>query len=316
MGVVGEHMSGFGRGSKTVAVHGDARSLCFLKLNHVNAIVDGYDGAVAHFVGRLGFQLNMEVRADPAEAASPYGGSDACLVTLGGVIFELFAPQARSERGQGRLLSLYGDHYIGVEYQVGDVAQAREICRSLGIRILSDAGEYFFTHPADGFGISFELYDRDWHGTDPPFPEFAPVRPSSYWRNEHPLGVTGLDCIRVAVHDLDAAAAFFATALGAQVGRREERPQLGAVAASLVLADTTVELLAPTGRGEIERFLDRYGQRIRSTVFRVRNLHDAERHLASLGIALAAGDDQRSRLLDPERNHGLRFELATEARVP
>jgi hypothetical protein len=66
-----------------------------LKLNHVNAIVDGYESAVDHFVGRLGFQFNLRVTAAGDDV-------DACLISLGPVIFELFAPRQRTERGQGR----------------------------------------------------------------------------------------------------------------------------------------------------------------------------------------------------------------------
>ena len=68
------------------------------KLNHVNAIVDGYQSAVDHFVDRLGFQFNLRV-------AHPDDDVEACLVSLGPVIFELFAPHQRTERGQGRLLA-------------------------------------------------------------------------------------------------------------------------------------------------------------------------------------------------------------------
>jgi hypothetical protein len=43
-------------------------------------------------------------------------------MTLGGVMFEFFAPK---ERGQGRLLARYGDHYVGIEYHVPDVIRAK-----------------------------------------------------------------------------------------------------------------------------------------------------------------------------------------------
>src|SRR5437899_848563 len=84
-----------------------------LKINHINAIVDGYQATRAHFVDRLGFQLNME-NPDMGD------GTEAFLATLAGVMFELFVPKQVTERGQGRLLGLYGPHYIGVEYQVPD----------------------------------------------------------------------------------------------------------------------------------------------------------------------------------------------------
>ncbi len=276
----------------------------FLKLNHVNAIVDGYQSTVDHFVGRLGLQFNLEV-ADQGDDV------DACLVSLGPVMFELFAPRRRSDRGQGRLLALYGDHYIGAEYQVADMATARAACAARGIRILNDPGTFFITHPRDSFGIAWEVWDGDWHAPRPDFPRFSPVHPPAYWRDEHPLGVTGLSCLRAAVPDLAAAVAFFEDALGATVEYRETRPAIGADAVGVQLADTLIELLAPGGPGEVTAFLERYGPRLRSTVFTVTDLEAARRHLESIGIPLAEGDDPKSLLLEPQHNHGVRFEITS-----
>ncbi|HKA05444.1 MAG TPA: VOC family protein [Acidimicrobiales bacterium] len=279
----------------------------FLKLNHVNAIVDGYESAVDHFVGRLGLQFNLKV-ADHGD------GVDACLLSLGPVIFELFAPRQRTERGQGRLLDLYGDHYIGAEYQVADMGDARAACAARGIRILIDPGTFFVTHPRDSFGIAWEVWDGDWHAPRPDFSDFVDVHPADYWRDEHPLGVTGLSCLRAAVDDLPASVTFFKDALGAAVVYREDRPAVAGDAVGVQFADTVIELLAPTGDGEITAFLERYGPRLRSTVFTVADLEQAQRHLASIGIPLTEGDDPKSLLLAPEHNHGLRFEISSAPR--
>jgi hypothetical protein len=273
-----------------------------LKLNHVNAIVDGYDSALEHFVGRVGFQFNMKV-------GNPGDGVDACLVSLGPVIFELFAPRERTERGQGRLLALYGDHYIGAEYQVPDMAAARAACAAAGLRILSDRGHFFFTHPRDSFGFSWELWDGDWHEPRPDVFDFALPHPDAYWRDEHPLGVTGLACLRLAVPDLGEAVRFFARVFDAPAMYRDARPALDAEAAGVAVGDTVIELLGPTGPGELTEFLEHYGPRLRSTVFEVADLDQAQRHLDRVGVPLVDGDDAKSRLLAPEHNHGLRMEL-------
>ncbi len=276
-------------------------SLKFIKLNHINAIVDGYQSAVDHFVGRVGLQLNLEIPAQGDDV-------DACLASLGPVMFEFFAPRQRAERGQGRLLALYGDHYIGAEYQVADIDAARSACQALGIRLLNDRETFFFTHPRDSFGISWELWDGDWHAPRPDNHQFELVHPASYWR-DHPLGVTGLACMRAAVPDVVAATAFYESALGATVAYRAARPAIAAEAVGVEIGDTVIELLGPAGDGELASFLDRYGPRLRSTVFTVVDLERARRHLESVGVPLVPGDDGASWLLDPEHNHGLRFEL-------
>ena len=151
--------------------------------NHINAIVDGYEATIEHFRDRVGFTLDRRI-PDSGD------GTDACLMTLGGVMFEFFAPKERGERGQGRLLARYGDHYVGIEYHVPDVTSAREFARESGIRIINDLGAAFFTYPRNSFGIAFEIYDGD-------FRQLA--QPARYWETQHPLGLTGLARLSVAV---------------------------------------------------------------------------------------------------------------------
>jgi hypothetical protein len=131
-----------------------AERLDLLHVNHINAIVDGYQDTVDHFRGLYGAQFHSRIPGDEV---------DACLMSIGRVIFEFFAPKQRSERGQGRLLATYGDHYIGIEYEVPDLHVAKDMMLAKGMRILFDGGVYFLTHPADSFGVSFEIYDGDWN---------------------------------------------------------------------------------------------------------------------------------------------------------
>ncbi len=154
--------------------------------NHINAIVDGYEATIEHFRDRVGFTLDRRI-PDSGD------GTDACLMTLGGVMFEFFAPKERGERGQGRLLARYGDHYVGIEYHVPDVTSAREFARESGIRIINDLGAAFFTYPGNSFGIAFEIYDGD-------FRQLA--QPARYWETQHPLGLTGLARLSVAVESV------------------------------------------------------------------------------------------------------------------
>jgi catechol 2,3-dioxygenase-like lactoylglutathione lyase family enzyme len=278
-----------------------ATHLELLKVSHINAITDGYADTVAHFRDRLGLQLNMEIpdRGD---------GVEACLLTLGGVIFEFFAPKERGERGQGRLLERFGDHYIGVEYQVPDVAAAREVCQAQGVRIINDPGPVFFTYPGSCLGISFEIWTGDWHAPQPGS-FFNDVLPEVYWRDEHPLGVTGLARISVAVEDLTAALATFQALTGAPLVNKVDRPQAGATGAQLQVGDAIFELLAPTGDGALADYLARYGERIRSTVFRVGDIARVERHLGDQGFTLIPGDAEGTLAITPEQNKHLLFEF-------
>ena len=283
----------------------------------MNAIVDGYDSAVEHFTTKLGATLNLDIPDD--------GEVKACLICLGGVIFELFAPHDRNaERGQGRLLGKFGDHYIGAEYVVPDVAVARQQCEEMGIRIIRDDGDVIFTYPGQFHGISFELWHTDWHDhiapggefldrTDPEASGRATALPTQeFWIDEHPMALTGLVRVSTAVEDLDGALANFARVIGAKELYRADRPAAAATAAGVGLGDTVFELMAPTGPGPVRDYLDRYGERIRSTVFGTTDLDKVRTHLASVGIEAVAGDADGTLAIPVNQNHGLLFEFSEE----
>jgi hypothetical protein len=61
--------------------------------NHINAIVDGYEATIEHFRDRVGFTLDRRI-PDSGD------GTDACLMTLGGVMFG----QGRAGAGRDRRL--------------------------------------------------------------------------------------------------------------------------------------------------------------------------------------------------------------------
>ena len=98
------------------------------------------------------------------------------------MIFEVFAPN------DFFLFTRYGPHYIGIEVQVEDLAAAREMCASRGVRVARELGidVAFHSHPADCHGVSLEMYEGYFH--DSPSLH-APMESADWWRNTHPLGL-------------------------------------------------------------------------------------------------------------------------------
>jgi hypothetical protein len=285
----------------------DLGTLC-----HVNAIVEDYEGALDHFTRVFGGILNFEVPDD--------GERRAFLFTLGDVIFEIVVPDdPRATEGRGERLRRYGNHYDGLEYTVPDVVSARERCGALRLEIIADRGGFFYTASDDLHGISLEIFDQDWHELLAPMSAashgWQPVPTVDFWRHDHPLGLTGLDRLSVAVRDLDLAVERFGEVARARFLYRAERPSAAARAVGLQVGDTTLELLAPTREGPLLSYLDRYGERLRSTVFSVRSLERAQRYLGTLGITLVEGDAEGSKALVPAENHGLLFELTEVPRA-
>lgn len=272
-----------------------AAPITCLSMNHINAVVDDYEHAIARFTDLYGAQLIMEL---------PRNEWNACLIVFGGaVIFELFVPH------DDLLHARFGPYYVGIEYQVGDVDTARQAILARGGRVLRELGVAFHAHPAECHGVAWEFYGHSFHEVPPPIEYLEPIRPVSYWADEHPLGCIGLKRYSVAVQDLNAARGFFEDVLNATFLYEEHRPPIAANAVGFVLADTVVELLASTGEGAISRHTARWGDGIRSTVFQVKDLEVARTYLNGKGAQLRPGDASDSLAIRPEDNCGVLFEF-------
>src|SRR5580658_306555 len=141
--------------------------LQLLHMTHLNALVDGYEDTIEHFTKIFGGQVNMRIPGAPDDPDD----TDACVFTIGYVIFEFFAPRRRGDKGQGRLLGRFDDHYLGIEFQVPDVSEARSRCEELDIRIINDRRHMFFTYPGSCLGLSWELWEGNFYeslGPDSP----------------------------------------------------------------------------------------------------------------------------------------------------
>ncbi|CAN7149309.1 VOC family protein [Phenylobacterium sp. LjRoot225] len=270
-----------------------SKSIRATRVNHMNAVIENLDESVAHFRRLYGAELVVDL---------PQREWNACLIHVGRVIIELFAPHAFL------LNARYGPHYLGVEYQA-DVDEVREVVAAHGVRLIRDIGAAVHTHPADCFGVAFEFYSGDFHERDWPLLD-GPMKPPAFWRDEHPLGLTGLKGYTIAVEDIAAASAFLQSFLGAEAAYEAPRPAVSARAVGLQAADAVIELVTPVGDGVIERHLRRYGEGIRSTVFAVCDIERARRHFIAEGVDLVPGDSPGAFAVPAELNQGLMFEFS------
>jgi hypothetical protein len=263
-----------------------------VRVNHMNVVLENFDASVAHFQKVYGAEFVVDI---------PHASMHACLVETGRVIFELFFPN------EFLLASRYGPHYLGVEYQA-DMEVVREAVAERGMRIVRDIDVALHTHPADGFGMSFEFYSGYFHDMDWPLLG-GPIKKADYWL-EQPLGLTGQKGYTLAVHDLDAASAFLQSFVGAEPVYETARPNAGAHAIGLKVGDAVIEVIAPTGDGLIRDHLFKHGQGIRSTLFGVRDLDQARRHLSTQGVEMIQGVAQDTLAVPAEANIGLIFEFS------
>jgi methylmalonyl-CoA/ethylmalonyl-CoA epimerase len=81
---------------------------------------------------------------------------------------------------------------------------------------------------------------------------------------------TEIDHVAIAVHDLDAAAAWYASVFGAEVGHREQVAHDGVEEALIRVADSYVQLITPTRPDSpVARFLERRGEGLHHIAYRV-----------------------------------------------
>jgi catechol 2,3-dioxygenase-like lactoylglutathione lyase family enzyme len=266
--------------------------LKILRVNHVNQIVEDYDAAVGHLQDLFGGQFLREIGANPFTAG--------CLVDVGGEIIEVLAPKIM-DKAEGKLLARYGPHYQGIEILVPSVPEALEIVKQRGVGILIERGHDFYTQPATTQGVCLQVFGGDWHADPPPAPYRHPARTGQWWEEEHPIGFRGLHHLSFACTDLESAERFWCDLTGGTVTYRADRPAIVAAAVGLDIG-IPVELVAPTGPGPIEAYIDRYGPRVWATTFAVRHIKATAAYFASCGIDLVPGDSPGSMMIPPERN--------------
>ncbi|MCU4182849.1 VOC family protein [Acidiferrimicrobium sp. IK] len=264
-----------------------------LHMNHINLVAEDLSASNGQLMDLLGARLNTNLPSEEWLAS---------LVTIGGTLFEVFAPR------HFLLNARYGPHYVGIEFEVPDIDHARRAARAQGLRVIRELGVAFHVHPGEAFGIAFEFYEGNFHSS--PNPTWMEQLKAPAHFAAHPIGYVGLKRWSVAVGDLAAAAAFFRDFLGAEPAYQAQRAGPGASVVGLHLGGTVVELLAPTGPGRIGDHLARYGDGIRSTVFQVRDLDDARRYFQTRGVGTEAGDDEDAFALPIGATRGVRFEFS------
>lgn len=265
-----------------------------VKLNHLNMVLEDFGASLDHFTRLYDAQMLMDM---------PGPATHACLLEIGRVIFEPFVPAV------WLLNARYGAHYVGVEYQA-DMDEVRAAIAERDIRIVRDIGLAVHTHPQDTLGVAFEFYGGEFHEGTYALLGDSQIRSAEFWRNEHPLGLTGLKAVTLAVHDLPTAQGFLESFLGAQPIHEAPRPAAGAQAIGLQVGDSVIELLAATGPGRIAEHLRRFGEGIYSTVLGARDIAQVSRYLAERGVALEPGTADGALAVPAQANMGVIFEFS------
>ena len=272
------------------------RSIRPIRVNHMNVVLRDHDASVSHLEAKFGAEFMVDM---------PQKEFHASLFEIGQVIFELFVPH------DFLICARYGPHYLGLEWQA-DMNDVRAAVADHGLGIVRDIGLALHTDPADCFGVSYEFYSGYFHDNDWDLLGGGKIKSAAWWRDEQPLGLTGLVGYTHAVEDIQAASAFLQSFLSAEPVYEADRRALGAHAIGLRVADAVIELQAPLGEGELRQHLNRHGQGIRSTVFGVRDIAQTREWLEAQCVALIDGSAPGRLAVPAAANLGLMFEFSPE----
>ena len=96
--------------------------------------------------------------------------------------------------------------------------------------------------------------------------------------------LTEIDHVAIAVHDLDAAIAYYREAFGAEVHHREIVESDGVEEALLKVADSYIQLTtATTPESPMAKFLEKRGEGLHHVGYRVDNCADALAQMVAAG---------------------------------
>jgi methylmalonyl-CoA epimerase len=128
----------------------------------------------------------------------------------------------------------------------------------------------------------------------------------------------GVHHVGIAVSDLEEAIATWERLFGATVEHRDSLEQQGADAVSLIVGESRIELVAPTGEDTpVGRFLARRGPGMHHVAFEARDVHEAVRELAASGAHMVDQEPRRGlfglevAFVHPDAVHGVLTEVVS-----
>ena len=137
--------------------------------------------------------------------------------------------------------------------------------------------------------------------------------------------LTRIDHVGLAVHDLDAAIAFYETTFGMRVVHQEVNEEQGVREAMLAVGDSgsCIQLLAPlTDDSTIAKFLDHKGEGIQQVAYGVNDIEAASDELRARGLRLLYDAPRRGtagsrvNFVHPKDAGGVLIELVESPTTP
>ena len=132
------------------------------------------------------------------------------------------------------------------------------------------------------------------------------------------MRLRGLHHVGIAVADLEEAIATWERLFGARVEHRDSLESQGVDAVSLLVGESRIELVAPTGEETpVGRFLARRGPGMHHLALEAHDVHEAVRELSSSGVHMVDQVPRRGlfglevAFVHPDAVHGVLTEVVS-----
>lgn len=191
------------------------------------------------------------------------------------------------ESGQGQLLLSYAGSFSQIAIKVPEIPPIEEHLVTHGITPVflrrRHRNLFFTTDPEQTLGIRFEFCAAN-------LPNDLRLRSgwsAAWWREQHPLGIVGLDSVVTTGPDLAGATSFYTEVFGLEHLGNRQIPDVGAMAAAFRVgtdAPFVIEHWQPQASAKQLGHLAESGRGIYGMTFRVRSLEAASRYLRSKGL--------------------------------
>ena len=136
------------------------------------------------------------------------------------------------------------------------------------------------------------------------------------------MNAAGIHHLGVAVSDLDAAVATYASLFGGRVEHRALVPDQGVEAASVLVGSGRIELVMPTGDDTpVGRFLAKRGPGMHHVAYEVDDVRAAVREFAAAGAELIDHEPHQGlfglevAFVHPDAVHGVLTEVVSSGRA-
>ncbi|MEO6717907.1 MAG: glyoxalase [Novosphingobium sp.] len=222
-------------------------------------------------------------------------------------------PAVNSPTGEMLRRNAGSMRWLGVALKVADLKRAAAWFQAKGFKLHFDPGMeeiYFLVGRKQALGVRLEILATDLPNDPRQKAGWNPMR----WRDDHPLGIEGLQSIGVSATTCAAARECFGDGLElTELGQRD-MPDEHADCVAFDLGDTVIEAMVPKGDESVLGWHVREVQGIYCLTFKVKSAETAATYLRGKGFELVGDTATRFAIIPRQAQERLIY--FTENEVP